>query len=29
MSVGPAAGGFLATVSFRSLFLVNGLTSLE
>ncbi len=28
MSVGPAAGGFLATVSFRSLFLVNGLTSL-
>lgn len=28
MSVGPAAGGFLATFSFRSLFLVNGLTSL-
>ncbi len=28
MSVGPAAGGFLATVSFHSLFLVNGLTSL-
>jgi predicted MFS family arabinose efflux permease len=28
MSVGPAAGGFLATVSFRSLFLVNGLTTL-
>jgi MFS family permease len=28
MSVGPAAGGFLATISFRSLFLVNGLTSL-
>lgn len=28
MSVGPAAGGFLATVSFRWLFLVNGLTSL-
>ena len=28
MSVGPAAGGFLATLSFRLLFLVNGLTSL-
>ena len=28
MSVGPAVGGFLATVSFRWLFLVNGLTSL-
>jgi MFS family permease len=28
MSVGPAVGGFLATVSFRLLFLVNGLTSL-
>jgi MFS family permease len=28
MSVGPAAGGFLATFSFRSLFVVNGLTSL-
>ncbi|HEU5248371.1 MAG TPA: MFS transporter, partial [Thermoanaerobaculia bacterium] len=24
MSIGPALGGFLATVSFRSLFLVNG-----
>ncbi len=28
MSVGPAAGGFLATLSFRLLFLVNGVTSL-
>ncbi|PYQ37598.1 MAG: hypothetical protein DMF55_00370 [Acidobacteria bacterium] len=28
MSVGPALGGFLATVSFRSLFLVNGTTSI-
>jgi len=28
MSVGPAVGGFLATISFRALFLVNGLTSL-
>ena len=28
MSVGPAIGGFLATVSFRLLFLVNGSTSL-
>lgn len=28
MSVGPALGGFLATVSFRSLFVVDGLTSL-
>jgi predicted MFS family arabinose efflux permease len=28
MSVGPALGGFLATVSFRSLFLVNGTSSL-
>jgi MFS family permease len=28
MSVGPALGGFLATVSFRSLFLVNGASSL-
>jgi len=28
MSVGPAVGGFLATVSFHWLFLVNGLTSL-
>src|SRR5437870_7509950 len=28
MSVGPAAGGFLATVSFRSLFVVNGVASL-
>ncbi len=27
MSVGPAAGGFLATISFRWLFLVDGLTS--
>ncbi|HMA18416.1 MAG TPA: MFS transporter [Thermoanaerobaculia bacterium] len=27
MSIGPALGGFLATVSFRSLFLVNGTTS--
>jgi predicted MFS family arabinose efflux permease len=28
MSIGPALGGFLATVSFRSLFLVNGTCSL-
>jgi predicted MFS family arabinose efflux permease len=28
MSVGPALGGFLATFSFRSLFLVNGMFSL-
>ena len=28
MSVGPALGGFLATVSFRYLFVVDGLTSL-
>jgi MFS family permease len=28
MSIGPALGGFLATVSFRSLFLVNGTSSL-
>jgi MFS family permease len=28
MSVGPALGGFLATVSFRYLFLVDGVTSL-
>jgi predicted MFS family arabinose efflux permease len=28
MSVGPALGGFLATVSFRYLFLVNGATSI-
>lgn len=28
MSVGPALGGFLATISFKFLFLVNGLTSL-
>jgi predicted MFS family arabinose efflux permease len=28
MSIGPALGGFLATVSFRSLFLVNGVSSL-
>ncbi len=28
MSVGPALGGFLATFSFRSLFVVDGLTSL-
>lgn len=28
MAVGPAAGGFLATISFRWLFLVDGLTSL-
>lgn len=28
MSVGPALGGFLATVSFKFLFLVNGSTSL-
>jgi MFS family permease len=28
MSVGPAVGGFLATISFRALFLVNGFTSL-
>jgi predicted MFS family arabinose efflux permease len=28
MSVGPAVGGFLASISFHSLFLVNGLTSL-
>jgi MFS family permease len=28
MSVGPALGGFLATVSFRSLFLVNGTCSI-
>jgi MFS family permease len=28
MSIGPALGGFLATVSFRSLFLVNGASSL-
>ncbi len=28
MSVGPAAGGFLAAVSFPSIFIVDGLTSL-
>jgi predicted MFS family arabinose efflux permease len=28
MSIGPALGGFLATVSFRSLFFVNGASSL-
>lgn len=28
MSVGPAVGGFLAAVSFRWLFLVNGVTSI-
>jgi MFS family permease len=28
MSIGPAVGGFLATVSFRWLFLVDGVTSL-
>ncbi len=28
MSIGPALGGFLATVSFRYLFLVDGVTSL-
>ena len=28
MSVGPAAGGFLAAVSFRSLFFVDGATSI-
>jgi MFS family permease len=28
MSVGPALGGFLATVSFRYLFLVNGISSI-
>jgi predicted MFS family arabinose efflux permease len=28
MSMGPALGGFLATVSFRSLFLVNGTSAL-
>jgi MFS family permease len=28
MSIGPAVGGFLATVSFRWLFLVDGMTSL-
>lgn len=28
MSIGPALGGFLATISFRSLFLVNGASSL-
>ncbi len=28
MSIGPAVGGFLATVSFRWLFLVDGITSL-
>ncbi len=28
MSVGPALGGFLATFSFRSIFLVNGSTSI-
>jgi predicted MFS family arabinose efflux permease len=28
MSIGPALGGFLATVSFRSLFFVNGTCSL-
>jgi predicted MFS family arabinose efflux permease len=28
MSVGPALGGFLATVSFRYLFMVNGATSI-
>lgn len=28
MSVGPALGGFLATVSFRYLFVVDGITSL-
>ncbi len=28
MSVGPALGGFLATISFRWLFLVDGVTSL-
>jgi len=28
MSVGPAAGGFIATYSFRSIFVVNALTSL-
>jgi MFS family permease len=28
MSIGPALGGFLATVSFRSLFLVNGTCSI-
>lgn len=28
MSIGPALGGFLATVSFHSLFLVNGTSSL-
>ena len=29
MSIGPALGGFLATVSFRSLFLVNGASALS
>lgn len=28
MSVGPALGGYLATISFRSLFVVNGLCSI-
>src|SRR3954469_2009214 len=28
MSIGPALGGFLATVSFRAMFLVDGITSL-
>lgn len=28
MSIGPALGGFLAAVSFRSIFVVDGLTSL-
>lgn len=28
MSIGPAAGGFLAAVSFRSIFWVNGATSI-
>jgi MFS family permease len=28
MSVGPALGGFLATVSFRAIFLVDGVTTL-
>src|SRR4051812_9074143 len=28
MSIGPALGGFLATVSFRSMFVVDGLTTI-
>ncbi len=28
MSIGPALGGFLATISFRSMFIVDGVTSI-